>query len=405
MRDVTTRIQTVIVGVLLLVAFLAACAPTAAPSGQEGVTSSSGEKPLEGTEWVLTSLNGKGLLEGTHIALRFEEGWISGFAGCNTYGGGADSGNYVATEEGTLEIPEIARTVMLCASPEGIMEQESAYIENLMDAHGYQLSDDRLEIQDAAGETTLVYARQEVTGTDASELVGAAWRLVSLDGTEPITGSSITLVFQDGQRISGHAGCRDYVVAYEARDGGLALFSTTMLGAACAEEALLEQEGTYTTSLGWTDHYRLSEGQLELLTVRGEVLLFEPLDGEPSLEGPSWSLVAFIELNPAVGVPVPLPTAADVLEGTEITIRFERDRLQGSAGCNSYGAAYARDGSTLTIEGIAVTEMACMSPEGVMEQESRYLGLLQDVSVYHVYGGRLWLETADGRALVFAVKA
>jgi heat shock protein HslJ len=401
MTGVTTRIQTIAVGILLLVALLATCAP----SGQNGVTPGSGENALEGTEWVLISLNGKGLLEETHIALRFEEGWISGFAGCNTYGGGADSGNYVATEEGTLEIPEIARTVMLCASPEGVMEQESAYIEALTDAHGYQLSDDRLEIQDAAAVTTLVYARQEATGTDASELVGTAWRLVSLDGTKPVAGSSITLVFQDGQRISGHAGCRDYVVAYEAQDGDLTLFYTAMLGAVCGDEALLEQEGAYTTSLGWTDHYRLSEGELELLTVRGEVLLFEPLEEEVSLEGQSWSLVAFIEPNPAEGVPASLPIAAEVLEGTEITISFGGDNLQGASGCNSYGAAYARDASTLTIEGIAVTEMACMSPEGVMEQESRYLSLLQDVSVYHVYGGRLWLETADGRALVFAVQA
>jgi heat shock protein HslJ len=401
MRDVAARIQTVIVRVLLLVALLAACAP----GEPDGMTPTGGEQSLEGTEWALTSLRGKGLVEGTYIGLRFEEGWISGFAGCNVYGGGPDSGNYVATEEGTLEIPEIARTVMLCASPEGVMEQESAYIEALTDAAGYQLSDDRLEIQDAAGETTLVYARQEATGTDAGELVGTAWQLVSLDGVRPVASSSITLVFQDGQRISGYAGCRDYVVAYEAQDGDLTLFYTAMLGAVCGDEALLEQEGAYTTSLGWTDHYRLSEGELELLTVRGEVLLFEPLEEEVSLEGQSWSLVAFIEPNPAEGVPASLPIAAEVLEGTEITISFGGDNLQGASGCNSYGAAYARDASTLTIEGIAVTEMACMSPEGVMEQESRYLSLLQDVSVYHVYGGRLWLETADGRALVFAVQA
>jgi hypothetical protein len=94
-----------------------------------------------------------------------------------------------------------------------------------------------------------------------------------------------------------------------------------------------------------------------------------------------------------------------VHEGTEITISLGGDRLRGSAGCNSYEGAYAQDGSTLTMESMAVTEMACLSPEGVMEQEARYLGLLKDVSAYHVYGGQLWLEMGDGRALVFAVKA
>jgi heat shock protein HslJ len=195
------------------------------------------------------------------------------------------------------------------------------------------------------------------------------------------------------------------VIVYEAQDCDLALLYTAMLGAVCTEEALLEQDGAYTTSLGWTSHYRLGEGQLELLTSRGDVLLFEPLEGEVTLEGPTWSLVAFFEPKPTEGMQAPLPRPTDVLDGTEITICFWGDRLQGSAGCNSYEAAYARDGSTLTIEGIAATEMACMSPEGVMEQDARYLGLLKDVSAYHVYGGRLWLETEDGRALVFGVKA
>jgi heat shock protein HslJ len=405
MKDLTTRKQMVIVGVLLLAAVVAACAPAAAPSGQDAVTPTGGENPLEGTEWVLTSLNGKALLEGTHISLSFDEGWISGFAGCNSYGGGPDSGNYVATEEGTWRMREIAITEMYCPSPEGVVEQEQAYVQALTEAATYRLSDDRLEMQNAAGETILVYARQEATGMDTGDLVGTAWRLVSLDGIEPIAGSSITLVFQDGQRISGHAGCRDYVVAYEAQDGDLALFYTAMLGAVCAEDALLEQEGAYTTSLGWTTHFRLGEGKLELLTSRGEVLLFEPLVGEITMEGPPWSLLAFIEPNPPEGMPPPLPMPAEVLEGTEIIIRFDGDRLQGSAGCNSYEAAYARDGSTLTMEGIAVTEMACLSPEGVMEQESRYLSLLRDLSAYHVYGGRLWVETGDGRALVFSVQA
>ena len=36
-----------------------------------------------------------------------------------------------------------------------------------------------------------------------------------------------------------------------------------------------------------------------------------------------------------------------------------------------------------------------------MAQEGQVLDLLRDVTAYHLYGGQLWLETADGRALVF----
>lgn len=80
--------------------------------------------------------------------------------GCNGYGGGRDSGKYMATDEGTLTIPQIAVTVQLCLTPEGIMEQEAAYIEALQNAAAYRVMDDRLEIANAAGETTLVFARE-----------------------------------------------------------------------------------------------------------------------------------------------------------------------------------------------------------------------------------------------------
>ena len=41
---------------------------------------------LVDSEWVLTSLNGEPLLEGTYITLAFYPAEISGFAGCNGYG-------------------------------------------------------------------------------------------------------------------------------------------------------------------------------------------------------------------------------------------------------------------------------------------------------------------------------
>ncbi len=39
-----------------------------------------------------------------------------------------------------------------------------------------------------------------------------------------------------------------------------------------------------------------------------------------------------------------------------------------------------------------------------MEQEQRYLSFLSDVTMYQLQDDQLRLETADGRALVFAVR-
>ncbi len=406
MAHVATKTQTIIACLLLLATILAACAPSASTTTPDA-TPSATQPALEGTQWQLTSLNGEALLEGTHITLAFEGDALSGFAGCNAYGGGPDGGGYAAAPDGSLTIPPIAITLMACTSPAGVMAQEEAYVEALQQAATYRVVDDRLELQNAAGETTLVFNQQERADADPGDLLGTAWRLVSMDGTLPAQDVSITLVFHDAHRISGSAGCRDYVSVYAAEGDDLNLSFTGMLGPECADDALLEQEGTYTTILGWTSHYRLSEGQLELLTLRGETLVFEPLAAEttPALEGPTWSLLAFVEPNPVEGMPAPLPLATDVRSGTEITITFSDGVLRGSAGCNSYQAAYTRDASVLTIGSTAVTEMFCLSPEGVMEQEDQYLRVLEDVVGFHIHGGQLWLETGDGRALVFSVPA
>lgn len=109
---------------------------------------------LTGTEWILTLLNGEALLQDTRITLSFADK-VTGNAGCNYY-----EAEYTATG-GTLVIPEVVRTAMDCPVPEGILEQESTYVEALYSAASYQIVEDQFEIANEMGETTLVFTRSE----------------------------------------------------------------------------------------------------------------------------------------------------------------------------------------------------------------------------------------------------
>jgi heat shock protein HslJ len=364
---------------------------------------------------VLISLNGDSLIEGTNITLNFAEGILSGFAGCNAYGGGRDSGKYIATDDGTLTIPQIAVTVQLCSTPEGVMQQEAAYTSALQNAAAYRVMDDRLEIDNSAGETTLVFARKEEYSMDPKDLVGTKWQLLSWNSNSPLEGSTITLAFHNEYRVGGHAGCRGYVATYEASGDDIKFPMLGMTGSyEYCSEALMKQEGEYTTSLQWATDYRLSEelalsgskGQLEILTARGEVLLFEllPEEADASLEGTTWVLTAFIEEKRVEEMSTPALIPIDLLAETEVTATFEDGTVRGSAGCNTYSAAYTLDDSFLNIETPAATEMACLNPVGVMEQEGRYLSFLRDVTAYRICGSQFWLETDDGRGLVFTTQ-
>jgi heat shock protein HslJ len=108
------------------------------------------------------------------------------------------------------------------------------------------------------------------------------------------------------------------------------------------------------------------------------------------LDGTAWTLMAYRKTSP--------------IPGTVITAAFEDGRVQGSAGCNSYSGAYQVSGNTITVSAIAITEMACLEPEGVMEQETTFIQLLSDARTLKLTDGQL--QTFAGHeALTFVPAA
>src|SRR5690606_41182761 len=90
-----------------------------------------------------------------------------------------------------------------------------------------------------------------------------------------------------------------------------------------------------------------------------------------------------------------------LIEDTEITLEFTETDAAGNAGCNHYSGAYTLDGDALTVEEIISTMMACLEPEGVMEQETAYHTALQSVASYGIVGSPLALIDGDGHGVVF----
>lgn len=111
----------------------------------------SGANVLRDTTWELTSLNGGDPLPGTAIRIEFAADQVSGSAGCNTYGGS------YKTSGDSLTLVDLYATEMGCLEPEGILEQEAAYLAALRSAARYQIDGRRLEILDETGTQILAY--------------------------------------------------------------------------------------------------------------------------------------------------------------------------------------------------------------------------------------------------------
>jgi heat shock protein HslJ len=93
-----------------------------------------------------------------------------------------------------------------------------------------------------------------------------------------------------------------------------------------------------------------------------------------------------------------------ILEGSEITAAYDGSRVTGSAGCNTYAGDYRVRGSKLTVGALEMTERACMSPEGVMEQEIEYARALGSAESYEIRDGQPHIACADDQTLVYRVK-
>jgi inhibitor of cysteine peptidase len=121
-------------------------------------------KNLDGTSWSLVTLNGKDLIPQTEITLTLDGDQLSGTAGCNRYFGS------VTIENGAPSAGGVGSTQMWCGTYEGVMDQETDYLQALGTAVRYDVEDGQLILFDADGQALLVFAPEAEPIEDESAI-------------------------------------------------------------------------------------------------------------------------------------------------------------------------------------------------------------------------------------------
>ena len=112
---------------------------------------------LTNGRWKLQSYSSPGIgtkqpIPGTEMTARFgADGSLSGSGGCNNYTGG-----FMAFDQ-TLRISNLTASRQLCDSPDGIMEQEGAFLSLMHQAAKMSISAGQLEVFDSSGSRILVF--------------------------------------------------------------------------------------------------------------------------------------------------------------------------------------------------------------------------------------------------------
>lgn len=248
---------------IVLVCTLAVAALGLIGCGEEATMDPSA---LEGVEWTLTGWSSANAdLTGAGITANFDGETLGGFSGVNQYGG-----PYTAGDDGSLEIGELASTMM--AGPEPLMDAEQAYLELLRGCDGWAVDGDKLTLSTGDSETLAYEKAAEVA------LPGTSWNVTNYNNgvgavTTPVEGSQLTITFGTDGTVSGDAGVNRYQGSVEI-DGEAIAFGPLATTKMAGDPDLMAQEAAFVKALEASTQWAVVRGMLELRDADGAAMVF-----------------------------------------------------------------------------------------------------------------------------------
>lgn len=246
---------------LVGVVILSSCKSTA--SSTEEDTTTEVITTLAGTHWKLQSINGVNLLPNSYISLYFRDQQALGYSGCNRYGG-----QYTEEPDGKLQLSNVAYTLIGCAKE--INDQEDSYYQALGKTAGYSFKDHKLTINDASGQTLLVFIKLPEYAGDPAQLINTKWKSVSVGGQSLEKKFQTILNIDEKMTISGTDGPFYFEDTFQAKDGNLT--GTGQMAKRVSDTTTSDEPQSFkvTGALSYVANYRLINGQLQLFSMRGD---------------------------------------------------------------------------------------------------------------------------------------
>lgn len=216
---------------------------------------------LDGTAWVLSSLPGRTLVPGEKPTLRFDGGRASGTDGCNRY-----TTAYTSTGARLKFDAAGAATMMACA-PE-IMDQARAFTASLEATRSYRVGEGGLQLLGQDGAVLASLAAQ------SQALAGTSWRVTGYNnGRQAVVSvlaeTQLTLVFAADGRVSGSAGCNNFMGTFTVSGSSLQFGPAATTRMMCPQPGVMEQEQQFLKALETVATVRQEGNRAELRTADG----------------------------------------------------------------------------------------------------------------------------------------
>jgi heat shock protein HslJ len=216
---------------------------------------------LEDTPWVLTSGTGIALPASVAPSALFSAGQVSGSTSCNQY-----SAPYELDGD-SLDIGMLTMTLIACVPPRDAIERE--YVRALGQVAGWAVDGEELMLSDADGGELLRYAAGSIVGD---------WNVTGiLSGdafSNPIAGTELTASFADDGKLTGSAGCNNYMTTYTTGKASIEIEPAASTKKFCPEpQGVMDQEAAFLSALADATTFRIDATTADLLDADGKRLI------------------------------------------------------------------------------------------------------------------------------------
>lgn len=219
--------------------------------------------PLAGTSWVLVELTARELLPHRRVSLTFaENGTVGGTDGCNHF-----HVPYTLDPRGLRFADSIATTMTGC--PAAVGGQAAAYLDALKTTAAYDARDGLLRLMDGTGAVTMTFVPSDRV------LPGSSWIVTGYhDGKQGMVrvlpGTEVTANFQENGRLTGSAGCNNYVADFDSESYAISVGLPRATRKHCgAPSGVMEQERHFLAALYSAVNVWIDGDVLELRTDAG----------------------------------------------------------------------------------------------------------------------------------------
>lgn len=224
------RLSALIIAVLSLVGCnaLESKSPgsAAATSSMQEITSAT----LLGTRWIAQRVDGAATMPSTQLTLDFRPDYVSGFGGCNGFGGAYDPAHPVGFKD-------VVITVAGCMK-EGIEKQEDAFYKAVAATRSARMEGNRLVLVDATGRPRVELSRRPPPPVASRPMPGTRWRLESMNGEAVPEDAFVTLEFLDHQHFRRVHACQSVAGTYTIWADELRFTSSRLEEDRCANREL-----------------------------------------------------------------------------------------------------------------------------------------------------------------------